>query len=525
MADEATDTGRKPKPTDTLKPESLEWALAHLLTQGDSDLVPVPFEYKAIKADWAAILPKLLERDLTTVSPGAHQTFLVPKPAGAFRVVTRLDPIDALLYTAAVFECAGTVEKARAKHEVACAYRIDPDLDGRLFSVETGWDVYVAESTRLAAENGVTHIVTADIADFYSQVSHHRVGGSLEGAGVPRIRAQAIEKMLGGWSALQSRGVPVGPYASILLAEAILIDVDAHLSTGGYKHVRYVDDFRIFCGSYSEALRAQHDLSEFLYTAHRLALNPNKTRTYRTETFVTKVLDNPAFAVRDKKLRIVKDAMAAWAAAGYTFDAADVAEGVEDVDVLVALFEECIGNPPLRLGLSRYLFRRAAKLRTNRIQSLTLKSLDVLTPILREVLFYLERSTSEKSIRGVAKAVLAFGLTSDFAFMPVVQEWVVDAAAGFLSDALTPEELLSLSKPAKAAMGLRGEAMLALARKDVPWIRARKENWRSAGPWERRAIIAAGAILPGDERSAWKKSVITTTDLLDHAVAVWALRS
>ena len=155
------------KATDTLKPESLEWALAHLLKHGDGDLLPVPFEYQAIRADWAAILPKLLERDLKTVSPGAHVVFLVPKPEGAFRVVTRLDPIDAVLYTAAVYECAALIEKSRAAREVACAYRLDPEPDGRLFAKDNGWDAYISESTRLAAAEGITHIVTADISDFY----------------------------------------------------------------------------------------------------------------------------------------------------------------------------------------------------------------------------------------------------------------------------------------------------------------------------------------------------------------------
>jgi hypothetical protein len=96
---------------DFLKDESLEWALTHLEKFGDTDLLPVPFEYEAIRADWPAIRRLLSERDLTQPLPGGHVRFLVPKPEGAFRVVTRLDPLDAILYTAAVYECAETIEK------------------------------------------------------------------------------------------------------------------------------------------------------------------------------------------------------------------------------------------------------------------------------------------------------------------------------------------------------------------------------------------------------------------------------
>jgi hypothetical protein len=43
---------------------------------------------------------------------------------------------------------------------------------------------------------------------------------------------------------------------------------------------------------------------------------------------------------------------------------------------------------------------------------------------------------------------------------------------------------------------------------------------RSVSPWDRRAIIAAGAGLSPDERSHWKKTVLASDDPLDRAVAV-----
>ena len=46
-----------------------------------------------------------------------------------------------------------------------------------------------------------------------------------------------------------SYGIPVGPYASRVLGEAVLIDVDAYLKSQGIDYVRWVDDYNIFVRS------------------------------------------------------------------------------------------------------------------------------------------------------------------------------------------------------------------------------------------------------------------------------------
>jgi len=508
---------------DGVHADALEWALTHLLKYGDTDFLPVPFEYQAIKADWPAIRPKLEARDLLDGLLGANVHFLVPKPEGAFRVVTRLDPLDALLYTSAIYECASTIEASRAAPTIACSYRIDPAPDGRLFATGNAWDVWTQRSVELLHAREVTYVVTADISDFYSQIGHHRIRNALENAGVSQSRAQALEKILGRWSALQSRGVPVGPQASIILAEASINDVDQYLASKGYQHLRYVDDFRIFCRSYAESIRAVHDLCDYLFTSHRLALQPNKTRTYKKATFAKRVVENPEFIEQKRKTAKINEAVQAWQDVGYSVTADDLNASEIKLNVLVELFTECVKARPLKLGLSRYLFRRA-DLRTSRIQKLTLDSLGVLVPVLRDAFFYLRKSRQEKSAARVAERLLRFGLESDYSFLPYLQEWVVDALANNFADVCKPGDLLRLAHSAKASMGLRGEALLAKARGDISWLRQYKERWRNCGPWDRRAVIWAGSVLKDDERHAWRKVVLETEDTLDRAVAMAALR-
>ncbi len=512
--------------TDFLKPDSLEWALAHLLRYGDTDLLPIPFEYRAIKSDWSQLRPLLERRDLSLPQPGALDHFLVPKPEGSFRVVTRLDPLDAILYTAAIYDCSLLVEKARAPTTIACSYRIDPDPAGRLFAAENAWDAWTEQSAMFLQRDDTTHVVRADISDFYSQIGHHRVCNALETAGVSLERAQAIEKMLGSWSALQSRGIPVGPHASIVLAEACLIDVDQHLVGHGFQHVRYVDDFRIFCRSRAEAVKAVHDLCDYLFTSHRLALAPHKTRTYTKEAFTSQFLEQPEFIERQAKTRRIESAVQAAHAAGYAVSTDDVTVSHLDVAVLGELFEECVKSTPLRLGLARYLFRRAGALGTTKLVQPTLDNLDTLTPILRDAIVYLTKVKSKRLTIAARPQdrLLWFGVESDYSFLPLVHEWTIEAMttafAGLLSDA----DLRKLARPASGASGLRGEALLAKARNDVAWVRGYKERWRAAGSWDRRAIIWAGSVLPADERSAWKKAIMASSDPIDRAVAITALR-
>ncbi len=78
---------------------SLGWALAHIERFGDTDIFPVPFEYDAIRADWGALLPDLVEMELDRHPARELRRTLTPKSRYGFRLATQLDPIDALLFS------------------------------------------------------------------------------------------------------------------------------------------------------------------------------------------------------------------------------------------------------------------------------------------------------------------------------------------------------------------------------------------------------------------------------------------
>ncbi len=46
-----------------VSPAALDISLEHIEHQGDTDIFPLPFEYAAIREDWAALRPFLAAQD------------------------------------------------------------------------------------------------------------------------------------------------------------------------------------------------------------------------------------------------------------------------------------------------------------------------------------------------------------------------------------------------------------------------------------------------------------------------------
>jgi len=534
--------GKKP---DQLRAASLDWAITHLLRYGDSDLIPVAKEYAALKANWLKVRPFLAEVDLSQPMNDAVEQVLVPKPGRSFRVATRLEPVDTLLYTAAVYECAEAIEASRSSEDVACSYRIKLTQDGRFFdSEENRWDRFTDRSKELAEDPQTAYVLVADIADFYSQISHHRVCNALEGlATIPRGRAKNVEEMLGRWTASQSRGIPVGPYASIVLAEAVLDDVDRHLTNMGYRHVRFVDDFRIFCSNYAESVRALHDLTRYLYTTHRLTLQTQKTFTYKKPSFIKKVLEKPETIERREKLNQIWELWSSPYSVTMPEDDddgddedGDADEGISrgkraEINLLEELFSECItiASEPrgmLPLGLCRAVLRRASASRVRKILPAVLTNLRFLLPVFRDVVLYLQKVRGVECDRSIIDALFDFGEASNWASLQFVQEWVLEAlTTPPFSSVVTASDLTRLRRmPRPRELETRGAARVAGLARDLQWIRLRKETWKNQGGWDRRAtIFAAGGILRDDERKAWKGVVMRTGDITEQSVAALAL--
>ena len=109
-----------------------------------------------------------------------------------------------------------------------------------------------------------------------------------------------ISKLLDG----NSYGIPVGPYASRILGEAILIDVDTHLQSMGIDYVRWVDDYNIFSRSEQLAQSTVFELAEWLFTNHGLTLQSSKTKIIPVSRYVNEIIATPEENLTDRDIVI-----------------------------------------------------------------------------------------------------------------------------------------------------------------------------------------------------------------------------
>jgi len=499
--------------TDFVSQSSLNWALTHVLRFGENDIFPIPFEYEAYKAAWPDLLGLLGKVDLSAHEVAASLKLPMPKGKWGYRIATQMDPLDYLIYTGAVHEIAPLIESFRVAKEnrVACAYRLDIDDKGQFFQKHSGWPDFQQQSDAISLLPDCKYVLCADVSDFYNQTSHHRIQNALLSALVSEKRATNIETFLGNLNSRHhSRGLPVGPSASILLAEVCLADVDAFISRKGYRHTRYVDDFRLFCKNYEEALQALHDLSLYLFTAHRLSLQSNKTSIISKEEFRRRDLIEPEVLEETSKQGKIQKLIEELDYSPYEQpDEFEIDESVEAGilrDTLREMFNEIVNEPSLNIGLARYVLRRAAALRTREILTSVVAHLQFLLPVFRDVVNYVVKAYDKKRPDQVGEALVSLIKDSDHRNVPFVQYWVLHA---FVEQPLfcTAQKAIELAERAHPDIRDRMAALVARRYRLTDWVRERKETWMNTNPFGQRAIIWAASILSKTERGHWLKGV------------------
>lgn len=516
---------------DNLKPESLAWALAHTRRFGDTDIFPAPFEYEALAHDWNAVSPVLQSTDLAGYRVRPYNRVMVVKPGGGFRAATQLDPIDHLIYTGAVFESSDLIEKARvpADQRIACSYRIRLTPEGAFFPPDSGWKDFHGRSKELAQSQGVTHVLSADISDFYNQLSQHRIQNAVELAAIPVDRSENLEALLNHLAGKQSQGLPVGPIASIVLAEASLIDVDNFLLRQHVPYVRYVDDFRVFCNSRKQAIEVKHALAEYLFSVHRLSLESAKSPITNIDRFIKEEIFDPEELEQQARFDHVNRIFEEIAEENGPYWYEDMSEEKEakllnqaQRESFIGLFEDCVTKRPLHLGLARHLLRKGLKSRTNALNDLIFDNLETLIPALRDTIRYLVVTIPKAKAAKRGEEILKFCATNAMGALPFVRMWILELLSK-RPDLCPATAAIALAEESIPSLGYRLPALIAKAYKQVDWVRARKETWHNYEPWGRRALIWAASTLPSGERRPFLSMVAGQGDAIDAAIAKYLL--
>jgi RNA-directed DNA polymerase len=131
-------------------------------------------------------------------------------------------------------------------------------------------------------KDGYAFVVDADLESYFDSIPHERLMERVE----ERISDGRVLALVRGWLGQDvlrglerwtpTAGTPQGAVISPLLANIYLHPLDERLAAGGWRMVRYADDFVVLCKSRAEAEAAVAEIRQWA-AANGLRLHPHKT--------------------------------------------------------------------------------------------------------------------------------------------------------------------------------------------------------------------------------------------------------
>ena len=334
-------------------------------------------------------------QDLDTWVVRPQRTFLIPKGRFAYRIASQPDPLDSLLYASLIYELGAQLESARIPVSEGCVQsnRFLGGEDGEMYDPEFSWSEFIARCEERVEDTAATHVLVADISDFFHRLYHHRIENTLQSACADEDGARVLCKMIHQWAGTTSYGLPVGPAASRLVAEVSLHDIDQILQGSGARFVRFVDDYRVFCTSHRQAYEKLTLLAESLFESHGLTLQPQKTHIVSRAAFQEKYLKSH----RSKELEGLSeqfDEIASELGVGWyePIDPNSLSESqmsaIEALN-LHGLVHEQLNADELDIGLMNFLIWRLVQIHDASLAGDLVRHAESLYPVFPRVIAYL----------------------------------------------------------------------------------------------------------------------------------------
>jgi hypothetical protein len=217
---------------------------------------------KGNKEEWLSDLCNRLETN--SYHPEGMVVCDVPKAGHAIRPGCYLRPDDKLLFASIVQICLPNIlkEVEWARKKIDFSYPLQVNGTDWFSNIFRSWKDFSAISTK-KLERNVSHVVTADICGYYDNVDTKLLASDLREIGCDQRVVEVLSKLLNRWNGGR-RGIPQGHSAADVLGKLYLNKVDRALNRAGINHIRYVDDFRLFCSSQREAKKAIVELTRQL---------------------------------------------------------------------------------------------------------------------------------------------------------------------------------------------------------------------------------------------------------------------
>ena len=210
------------------------------------------------------------------------ETHTIPRVGGARRRLSIPNPLSYLGLTMVVVQGWESISAHLRKSRISVSRPVLNRRLGRFVIDKQNRAMNIPR--RLAIRSRARYIVHTDISQFYPSIYTHSIPWAIHGKKYAKRyrRRDNIGNRLDRHSQAlqdgQTSGLPIGPDASRIISECVLVGSDLLISKmkPKFKGFRYIDDYEVGCGSYAEAEDAvgciQRSLHEF-----ELEVNASKT--------------------------------------------------------------------------------------------------------------------------------------------------------------------------------------------------------------------------------------------------------
>lgn len=505
-----------------LTSDAVEFAKTHITKFYDSDFFPKPFEYLALWDNWSDVKSYLVTTDLKQILMEDPIIMCSPKPSGTFRIVHQIDPISSIVYTALTYIIAEKVEQNRFElsERVACSYRVSVDKSiGTFFDSGTGYGDFLEKCSELNDAN--KYVLITDISDFYNQVYVHRLRNAISSldSGLESV-AKDIEDFLLSINGSPTKGIPVGPASSIVMAEALMIDVDEFIANSGFKHTRYVDDFRIFSNSKKELVSFLDKLTKYLFENHRLNLSSSKTEIISKIKFVDNYLESPENIEKSHIHQMLAEIMEPQGAyQAYEEEPVLPSETEVRPTVMLSMCQKLLALEKLDLGVARHILRQCRKYRIRSVSRLIIENFEYFCPVINDVVLYLDKVTTPRFIELNVSKFENLIMDNSYAQLPFVRLWLAEyfrRNINFLMSNIIADYV---------AGSLHHEAYAdhIIESSNLSEFRHVKASLNEVSDRKRRAIFKASLVAAKDDRNAWLNSISRrySSNIIDVSVIKW----
>jgi hypothetical protein len=478
---------------------------------GYGSFLPEPPEFALVRKKWTETKAFLASIDLDTYECYSYVRTFAPKSRLNVRRVSLLHPYDFILYSSLVLTLKDAIAKSRLPTGRVFSYRTEKTSVKQLYAASPSFSDFRAKAAEKVNANPDGFVGITDIADFFPRIYQHRLINALEAAtlGKRREEIRALEKMLSRFSEGTSYGIPTGPPASRLLAEAVLIDVDSTLVSYGVDFIRFVDDYVIFSDRPQDAEYGIRILGETLFLNHGLTLQTAKTKVMSNKAYSEKhlTLHSEKEANRRKLFEILSDSL--YEDTSYDDLDEDQKEEIDTYNLADMLNEALLDRDNVDYQEVSFILGRLSSLQKPELISLVLQNLERLYPVADAVAaFFGEfKNLDEAKYQEIGAALLRplneaeDTRPSEFYTIWALHIFSTHERWGH------GEDLLRVFRETSSDV-TRRYAALALATSGSRAQAVKIKEYMSAGsPLCRTAMLLATAKLGADERKFLRKSL------------------